>query len=55
MQFPELSASTVLQLIHTHLEPSGSAKATEERGACFGKGFALLALVSSGKLATKVS
>lgn len=54
VQFPQLSAGKVLQLVHTHLEPGGGAKAAEERGACFGKGFALLALVSSGILSSEV-
>lgn len=47
--------SHVLKLVHTHLEPSRGAKSLEERGACFGKGFALLALVSSGVLSNVVS
>lgn len=47
--------ANVLQLIQTHLEPGGGTKSAEERGLCFGKGFALLALVCSGCLSTVVS
>lgn len=53
-QFSELSVADVLQLVHAHLEPSGGAKGFEERGNCFGKGFALLALISSGVLSKQV-
>lgn len=54
MQFPQLSVKAFLKLVHTHLEPSSSAKSAEERGTCFGKGFALMALATSGALATEV-
>lgn len=40
----------MLELIHSHLDVGKGMKASEERGACFGKGFALLALVCSGTL-----
>lgn len=55
VQFPQLQVAEVLELIHKHLEPTGGAKAAEERGACFGKGFALLALCRSGVLLDSVS
>ncbi len=47
--------TNVLELVHAHLEPRGGTKAAEERGMCFGKGFALLSLVCSGVLFTAVS
>ena len=55
MEFPEVTVTQVLELIHAHLEPKGGTKAAEERGMCFGKGFTLLSLVCSGTLSAVVS
>lgn len=54
-QFPQISLSRVLELVHAHLQTTGGAKGAEEKGACFGRGFALLALVRSGVLTSEVS
>lgn len=53
--FPVVPLSQLFDLIHTHLEPTASDKSAEERGAYFGKVFALLALVKSGCLQENVS
>ncbi len=51
---PAIPVSQVLQLIRSHLEPTGGDKAAEERGLYFGKLFALLALIKSGRVSDKV-
>lgn len=55
VQFPEVSVGVVLKLVHAHLESGRGSKGTEERGACFGKVFALVSLIQSGILKTTVS
>ena len=55
IQFPQVQLSEVYQLIHTHLESMGGIKGHEERGIYFGRVFALLALLRSGRLTTDVS
>ena len=52
--FPVVPVSQVFQLIKAHLEPTGSDKAAEERGMYFGKLFALLSLIKSGRVTDKV-
>lgn len=53
--FPNVAAAQVFELIKDHLEPTGSDKAAEERGMYFGKLFALLALMKSGRVTNEVS
>ena len=55
VQFPQVQLSNVYQLIHAHLESTGGFKGHEERGIYFGRVFALLALLRSGRLETNVS
>lgn len=55
VQFPQVQLSEVYQLIHAHLESTGGIKGHEERGIYFGRVFALLALLRSGRLKTSVS
>ncbi len=55
VQFPRVQLSKVHQLIRAHLESKGGFKGHEERGIYFGRMFALLALLRSGRLETNVS
>lgn len=55
VQFPQVQLSEMFELIHTHLESTGGIKGQEERGIYFGRVFALLALLQSGRLNTTVS
>ncbi len=52
--FETVPVAKVLKLVASHLEPTGSDKAAEERGMYFGKLFALLALIRSEKLKEEV-
>lgn len=55
VQFRQVQLSEMFELIHTHLESSGGIKGLEERGIYFGRVFALLSLLRSGRLETTVS
>lgn len=55
IQFPQVTLSEMFRLIHMHLESTGGIKGHEERGIYFGRVFALLSLLRSGRLKTTVS
>ncbi len=50
VQFPEVTVDVVMKLVQSHLELGRGGKPSEEREACVGKVFALLALVRSGRV-----
>ena len=55
VEFPDVSLSRVFELINTHLVNTHGLKGQEERGAYFGRVFASLAVMQSGRLVETVS
>lgn len=54
VQFPMVPLSDVFELIDAHLVNTHGLKGQEERGAFFGRVFASLALLQSGRLTETV-
>jgi len=54
VQFPEITLDVVMELVRAHLQLGRGGKPSEEREACTGKAFALLALLQSGRLTSTV-